>query len=262
MLSISHHIHLSSKKLSIFAKPLSLLIIGCLLLSGCAHRLTRAECFNMNWRQLGFKDGSQGYPISDLAKPGKDCGRFEIPIDHTAYRKGWRQGIRTYCTPDMAYQRGTDGLAPINYCPSDLAPAFHRAWRRGIRHYCIPEVGYRLGKAGQTLPGYCPGELKARFEAAYYRGHAVRTQIKNIRQRMRDTDYDIKRLRNDITDAERDKAYWEDYRVTDSGITMAERNRKLRRARNKLNNLRDQLYILENRRQNLERDLTTISLHH
>lgn len=237
-------------------------LVGCLL-TGCAHRLSEGECRTMDWHHEGMLDGNKGLPASDLEKARKDCARFDLAINYDAYRKGWRQGLRSYCTPDTGYQRGAEGLHPIDYCPSDLAPGFRRAWSRGVRTFCTTEVGYGLGKSGNPMPTFCPRDLAAKFEASYERGRAVRYKVKGVNAQLYDIEHALTRAQHDLHDAKRDKSYWEDYRppASGSGINMTERNRNLKRARDRVKDAEYDVGRLEGRQRGLQHELSDVSLY-
>ena len=143
------------------------------LLSGCAT-MSKKECLNANWDAIGYSDGSRGIHYSHLEKRRQSCLEYQVVPDDIAYRHGWDQGIRRYCTSTTGYNLGTAGKAYPNICPSDVAADFRSGWEQGIGNYCTPENGLHRGLAGYHYSGVCPPHLAPAFEDFYRLGSDVR----------------------------------------------------------------------------------------
>jgi len=150
---------------------LTLLIIA--LLSGCAS-MSKKECVNANWESLGYNDGSRGVHYTHLEKYRQSCVDYQVIPDDAAYRHGWEQGIRSYCTADSGYRAGQSGKAYNNICPADVADDFISGWKKGVRRYCTAENGLRHGLAGKRYSGICPTDLEPAYHDLYQLGKDVR----------------------------------------------------------------------------------------
>lgn len=106
----------------------SILIAGLAILSACAT-LDENECKLADWRQLGDRDGSQGYPSGRIAQHAKACGKHGLPVDDAAYRAGWQAGIGRYCVAQNGFDLGRRGGSYRNSCPPPLAAPFEAAYR-------------------------------------------------------------------------------------------------------------------------------------
>ncbi len=58
-----------------------LLMVGGALLTACVPHLTEQQCANMDWKQVGFGDGSQGNMPRTLQKEMDDCAKFKIKVN-------------------------------------------------------------------------------------------------------------------------------------------------------------------------------------
>ncbi|MDT8375405.1 MAG: DUF2799 domain-containing protein [Mariprofundaceae bacterium] len=144
------------------------------VISGCAS-MSKKECMNANWESVGYSDGARGVHNSQLEKHRQSCVEYQVIPDNAAYRSGWEQGIRRYCTADNGYRAGQSGRAYRNICPADVADDYISGWRQGIRRYCTPENGLRHGLAGQRYNGICPADLESAYHDLYRLGADVRT---------------------------------------------------------------------------------------
>ncbi len=155
---------------------LSLLILS--LLSGCAS-MSKKECLNADWQAIGYRDGARGVHYSTLSKHRESCSEYNVIPDDGAYRAGWDEGIRRYCSADTGYRVGSSGHAYNNICPADVAEDFLSGWRQGIREFCTADNGLRTGLAGRGYNGSCPADLAPAFKAYYNLGKDVRRARSN-----------------------------------------------------------------------------------
>ena len=108
--------------------------LALMALSSCAT-LNESECQVVDWQQLGVTNGAQGQPSAYIAQHQEACARYGIPVNATAWRAGWEQGIRTYCTPANGLNVGRNGRFNRNACPADLALGFDEAYSVGRAVY-------------------------------------------------------------------------------------------------------------------------------
>ncbi|MEC5397043.1 DUF2799 domain-containing protein [Uliginosibacterium sp. H1] len=132
-----------------------LLCLG--LLPGCAS-LSEKECRTADWQQIGYRDGSNGYPRSRAADHVQACRKSGVTVDEPRYFAGHAEGLQRYCTPDNGLRAGLSGQGYAGVCPADLAVAFEEryiagreVWRQRQR---IDEIDnerrnleYQLGRA-------------------------------------------------------------------------------------------------------------------
>jgi hypothetical protein len=83
-------------------------LLALLLLGGCAS-MTESECQVADWGRVGLNDGARGDPESRLANYTKDCGKIGITPNPLAYRQGWDNGIKRFCTAAHGWQEGLAG---------------------------------------------------------------------------------------------------------------------------------------------------------
>ncbi len=170
----------------------ALLIIT--LLSGCAS-MSKKECLNANWEAVGYSDGSRGVHYTQLEKHRQSCVEHQVVPDDEAYRDGWEQGIRRYCTADNGYRAGQSGRALNNRCPADVADDYISGWREGIRSYCTAENGLRHGLAGRRYSGVCPADLEPAYRDLYQLGK----DVLRARSEHHKLEQDVNRLEKQLT---------------------------------------------------------------
>lgn len=118
--------------------------------AGCSSGLTREECELVDWRGIGYEDGLQGRPQTQVAQHRKDCAQHGVSMDLAAYREGWNAGVAQYCQAANGYRQGRNGAGYAAVCPSELEPAFLDAYREGRELYDLQSEVRRLSQAIST----------------------------------------------------------------------------------------------------------------
>ena len=77
-------------------------------LSGCAS-LSKNECLNANWEDIGIRDGADGRPEEYLIQHSKACAKVAVVPDRGAWTHGREKGLERFCVPYRAYQIGEYG---------------------------------------------------------------------------------------------------------------------------------------------------------
>ncbi|HEU5136813.1 MAG TPA: DUF2799 domain-containing protein [Steroidobacteraceae bacterium] len=77
-------------------------------LGGCAS-LSKSECMNANWEDVGIRDGANGRPEEYLIQHSTACAKVNVVPDRGAYLHGREQGLERFCVPHRAYQLGEYG---------------------------------------------------------------------------------------------------------------------------------------------------------
>ena len=100
------------------------------MFSGCAS-LSKNECLQADWYQLGYRDGSRGAPRSLFQKHTDACLEHAVNADREAYFKGREEGLSTYCTYESGFNQGRAGNRYQHVCPPELESGFMAGYRKG-----------------------------------------------------------------------------------------------------------------------------------
>jgi hypothetical protein len=106
------------------------LVLLAMALGGCAT-LNESECRAVDWKTIGYEDGTRGYSGERIAQHRKACAKYGISPDLAAYQKGRDAGLREYCRPANGFRIGAAGRSYAGICPSDLDDAFTAAHESG-----------------------------------------------------------------------------------------------------------------------------------
>lgn len=79
-------------------------------LSGCAS-LSKSECLNANWEDIGVRDGANGQPEEYLIQHSTACAKVNVAPDRGAWLHGREKGLERYCLPHRMYNIGEYGGA-------------------------------------------------------------------------------------------------------------------------------------------------------
>lgn len=77
-------------------------------LSGCAS-LSKSECLNANWEDIGVRDGANGEPEEYLINHSTACAKVNVVPDRGAWLHGRDRGLERYCLPHRMYSLGEYG---------------------------------------------------------------------------------------------------------------------------------------------------------
>ncbi len=91
-----------------------LFILITIALSGCATSMSKEQCENANWNHIGYIDAEKGRPIDYQSNHEYAC-KDAAKVDSAAYKEGWHDGLKTYCTPTKGYDMGAIGMTSL--CP-------------------------------------------------------------------------------------------------------------------------------------------------
>ncbi|MEL7462258.1 MAG: DUF2799 domain-containing protein [Pseudomonadota bacterium] len=106
------------------------------LVLGSCTTLSEDACRSGDWFSIGVADGERGRTAGHLAEHGEACGGFDITPDRAAWEAGRQQGLRTYCTVEVAYSEGRRSRTLSPVCPAaevdrlQLANETGRSYRR------------------------------------------------------------------------------------------------------------------------------------
>jgi hypothetical protein len=77
-------------------------------LTGCAS-LSKSECLNANWEDIGTRDGANGEPEEHLIRHSTACAKVNVVPDRGAWLRGREKGLERYCQPHRMYNIGEYG---------------------------------------------------------------------------------------------------------------------------------------------------------
>jgi hypothetical protein len=136
-----------------------------LSLSACAS-LSKDECLQADWYEIGHSDGMEGLKSSRLSEHNKACIEYHVIPDKIRYSQGRQDGLLRYCTPENGLQEGLDGHSYQKVCPYEIESAFLKNYRKGKAIY----------------------ELEQEIERHQSRLSTVQTYIKNNNDNKQDKD--------------------------------------------------------------------------
>ncbi len=108
------------------------------LLTSCST-LSKGECMEADWYEIGAKDGANGRPSSRLDDHRESCKKHGIFPDKEQYYMGREEGIKIYCTAYNGFNQGYNGKYYSGACPIDLEPAFLTAYKHGREIYDVKQ---------------------------------------------------------------------------------------------------------------------------
>jgi len=113
-------------------------LLAAFLLSGCnSATVSESQCMAGDWQTIGYRDGANGLPSTQLLEHQDACVRHGAFPDRDQYLAGWNEGIVGYCQADNGFAVGSRGGSYRNVCPQDLAPAFLTAYEEGRALYQV-----------------------------------------------------------------------------------------------------------------------------
>jgi hypothetical protein len=115
---------------SLVSYCLPLLVVGALLLAGCAS-LSENQCLTADWESIGYRDGSNGYDAGRIGKHSEACAEYGIRVDREQYEQGRQQGLELFCTGSNGMRLGRQGYAYSGVCPASLQDEFVRGYEFG-----------------------------------------------------------------------------------------------------------------------------------
>jgi hypothetical protein len=104
------------------------------LLSGCAT-LSRNECLEADWFEIGRKDGMTGEPRALFQKHVDACLKHGISPNRYDYFAGRDMGLSIYCTENNGFEQGRRGKKYQYVCPPDLEQVFLIGFNQGKEIY-------------------------------------------------------------------------------------------------------------------------------
>lgn len=162
-------------------------IISILLFVSCSN-LSKKDCSELNWYELGKSDGTQGKRKSVYVQHAAKC--LATP-DRATYMKGRNEGLKSFCSPQGLYERGHSGGLYLGECPKfteDLKEAYELGRDTYRESEEIKEFQFRIEEL----------ENKLKFEVAaddYDERSVIMDDIKILKKQIKDDYEHIKKLR-------------------------------------------------------------------
>jgi hypothetical protein len=177
-------------------KILSLLFIGFSL--GCASTLTRNECLEADWYEIGLIDGSEGEPRSKFQEHAENCLKYDVHVGREAYYRGRDQGLKIYCTRDRGFDLGRLGERYNHICPQDLEADFLAGYTKGQGQYNSESKIATLEQRLQRIETQIKSKKKQLLVSDLNRDRKAELQadIKYLDVEYRHTLRDLKQLKN------------------------------------------------------------------
>ena len=167
------------------------------LFLGCASSLTKNECLEADWYEIGRVDGINGEPRSKFQEHAEVCTRYDVHVGREAYYRGRDQGLKIYCTKDRGFNLGILGKKYNPTCPKDMQQKFHDGYIRGKEIYTSELKISQLKQRKQILEGQI--EIKNRELHSSDLSNEERIRIKT----------DIQILTKEYREIVSDLKYWE-----------------------------------------------------
>jgi hypothetical protein len=104
------------------------------LILGCAS-LSKNECLQADWFEIGRKDGVMGRPRALFQKHCDACSKHSVTPDRDLYYMGRREGVRVYCTEESGFEQGRLGRKYEFVCPGEFEQEFLTGYYRGREIY-------------------------------------------------------------------------------------------------------------------------------
>jgi hypothetical protein len=173
-----------------------IILIGFFL--GCAATLTKNECLEANWYEIGRIDGSNGEPRSKFQEHAAACSMYNVHVGREAYYRGRDQGLKIYCTKEKGFTLGIRGKKYNPTCPQDLKSGFDKGYTRGKDIYTSELKISHLKQRMQNVEGQIDSkkQLLQSSNLSNKESIEINTDIKNLAREHREIVSDLR--------------YWED----------------------------------------------------
>lgn len=147
-----------------------------LFLSSCAT-LSESACKKGNWKEIGNKDGVKGERLSVVDEHAKACSDYGVTVNKDLYTEGYKNGLKTYCKVDRAFDLGYSGES-YNYVCKDKK--FEAEFNLGHKIYSLKNELENLEREIQRLKN----DLEESNTASYVKSkEALRKEMTGLQKR-------------------------------------------------------------------------------
>jgi hypothetical protein len=168
--------------------PLSILSVALMaFFLGCAT-LSKNECLEADWFEIGRKDGSLGKPRALFQKHMDACTKHGISPNREAYYAGRDEGLRIYCSEENGFEQGRLGRKYQHVCPLDLEPEFLAGFYAGREIYEYKSKVASLEKQLRSIENQIEAKEKDLHSSKLSKKQRaiVRSEIKSLDVEYRD----------------------------------------------------------------------------
>jgi len=182
-----------------FIAILLFLFIGSLL--GCATNLTRHQCLEADWYEIGFIDGREGEPRSKFQEHAESCSQYNVSVGREAYYRGRDQGLKIYCTQDKGFDLGILGEKYNHICPQELESNFLAGYNKGQKANNSRSKISTLEQRLQLIETQIQSKKKQLLasDLSQDRKAEIQADIKYLNVEYSHTDKKLKELKNEIS---------------------------------------------------------------
>jgi len=165
-------------------------------LSGCST-LSKNECLQANWYELGWRDGNLGKPRSLFQEHAESCVKHNVRAEKTEYFRGRDDSLKNFCTYDNGFSQGRYGKSYNYVCPADLEASFLAGFSEGRKVYKYNRTVVALEKKMKTIDD----EIQEKETLLYSskvneeQRDILRSEIRKLDIKYRDTVRDLNELR-------------------------------------------------------------------
>ena len=132
-------------------KILGLLLTGVLFAMSSCATMNEDQCKTANWQEIGRNDGMRGLPSSLLGNHAKACEKHGVKADRAAYKLGYGDGVKTFCTPENGFEVGRTGRSASADCPAEMKAAFLANWKKGRAEFDQEQAAQAAAKRAREL---------------------------------------------------------------------------------------------------------------
>lgn len=97
--------------------------------------LSKNECFEADWFEVGRRDGSLGKQRSIFRDHYDACLEYQVHADRQAYYAGREEGLKFFCTKQNGFEQGKRGRSYRHVCPVGLESDFRAGYGQGKELY-------------------------------------------------------------------------------------------------------------------------------
>jgi hypothetical protein len=146
---------------------------ACLFTISCSSYFTRKGCEKVNWFQHAYDVAMNGKRLGEDGRI-RECEKAETEINSAELDKGFKSGMQTYCKPETALAKGANGDSfNFDFCDSYLTPKLKAQHAEGIKKFCSPEMAYSFASSGGIYKNQCPDYMEKQYQVRYRAGRKV-----------------------------------------------------------------------------------------
>ena len=97
---------------------------------GCAST-NKKECSELDWFELGRRDGASGYQDDQLKNKISICADEQREHISSLYHHGRGAGLTEFCNAENAFELGLSGATYRHVCPLETQELFLSNYKRG-----------------------------------------------------------------------------------------------------------------------------------